>query len=137
MAKNPFFILKGGNFFWHNLIIWGAIFFCIFYTFWFDQKKWAKLKKGPFVHGTFFQFLAQKYHKYQFSWKNPFLGFFLCVFLVRKGFLYFWRTPIFEPARAILLRRVWYQLFGLKFQVPYPPQHNGFSGFKYRCSSKV
>ena len=80
----------------------GRHFFCIFYTFWFDQKNGQNRKK-------------------QFSWKNPFLRFFLWVISVRKGFLYLWWTPIFELARAILLRRVRYQalrmrVFGQKCQ---------------------
>ena len=83
--------------------------FFIFYTFWFDQKKWAKLKKATFVHEPFFQFLPQKCQKYQFSWKNLLLGIFLWVISDRKGFLYFWWTLIFESTRAILMRKVRYQ----------------------------
>ena len=82
----------------------GRLKFFIFYTFWFNKKNGQNWKKVTFVHSPFFQFLAQKCQKYQFSWKNLFLRI-----SVRKDFLYFWRTPIFEPARAILLRRVWYQ----------------------------
>ena len=101
------------------------------------KKNGQNRKKLTFAHSPFFQFLTQKCQKYQFSWKNLFLGIFLWVISVRKGFLYFWQTTIFEPTRVILLRRVWYQPFRLKFWVPYPPQQNGSSGFKYRCLSKV
>ena len=137
MAKNPFFILKGGNFFWATLFIWGDNFFVFSILFDLIKKNGQNRKKGTFAHGPFFQFLAQKCQKCQFSWKNLFLTIFLWVISVRKGFLYFWQTPIFEPTRAILLRRVWYQPFRLKFWVPYPPQQNGSSGFKYRFLSKV
>ena len=41
----------------------------------------------------------------------------------------FWRTPIFEPTRAILLRRVRYAEFQPEGLVPYPSQQNGSSGF--------
>ena len=136
-GQKSIFYFESWKFFSAHLNHLGRQFFCIFYTFWFDQKKWAKSKKTQFAHGPFFQFLAQKYQKYQFSWKNPFLGFFIWVISDRKGFLYFWRTPIFEPARAILLRRVRYQPFRLKFWVPYPPQQNGSSRLKYRVLLKV
>ena len=121
MAKNPFFILKGGNFFWHTLIIWGDNFFVFSILFDSIKKNGQNRKKPTFAHGPFFQFLAQKCQKYQFSWKNLFLGIFLRVISVRKGFLYLWQTLIFEPTRAILLRRVWYQalqmrVFGQKCQ---------------------
>ena len=83
------------------------LYFLIFYTFWF-VKKMGKIEKK-----TLF----------------PVFG--------PKGFLYFWWTPIFEPNRAILLRRVRYQPLRLKFRVPYPPQQNGSSRLKYMCLSKV
>ena len=137
MAKNPFFILKGGNFFQHTLIIWGDNFFVFSILFDSIKKNGQNRKKGIFVHGPFFQFLAQKCQKYQFSWKNLFLTIFLWVISERKCFLYYWQTPIFEPARAILVRRVRYQPFRLKFWVQYRPQQNGSSGFKYRCLSKI
>ena len=106
------------EFFLAHLNHLGRLKFFIFYTFWFDKKNGQNRKKPTFAHGPFFQFLAQKCQKYQFSWKNLFLTIFLWVILVRKCFLYFWQTPIFEPARAILLRRVQYQPFRLKFLVP-------------------
>ena len=121
MAKNPFFILKGGNFFQHTLIIWGDNFFVFSILFDSIKKNGQNRKKDTFAHGPFFQFLAQKCQKYQFSWKNLFLTIFLWVISVRKGFLYLWQTLIFEPARAILLRRVryqtlWMRVFGQKCQ---------------------
>ena len=36
-AKNPYFILKVGNFFWHTLIIWGDNFFV--FSILFDSIK--------------------------------------------------------------------------------------------------
>ena len=75
----------------------GRLKFCIFYTFWFDQKNGQNKKKLTFVHRPFFQILAQKCQKYQFSSKNIFLRIFLWVILDRKGLLYFWRTPIWTP----------------------------------------
>ena len=136
MAKNPFFLLKDGNFFWHTLIIWGDNFFCIFYTFWLDKKKWAKLKKTHFCARPIFHILAQKCQKYQFSWKIPFLTIFLWVISVRKCFLYFWQTPVFEPARAILLKRVryqalWMRVFGQKCQKYWFSWKNIFYDFFY------
>ena len=136
MAKNPFFLLKGGNFFTH-LHHLGKQYFSFSILFDSIKKNGQNWKKLTFVTGPFFQFLAQKCQKYQFSSKNIFVKNFLWVILDRKGLLYFWWTPIFEPARAILLRRVRYQPFRLKFLVPYPLQQNGSSGFKYRCLSKV
>ena len=120
-GQKSIFYFERWKFFSTHLNHLGRQFFCIFYTFWFDQKKWAKSKKDTFAHGPFFQFLAQKCQKYQFSWKNLFLTIFLWVISVRKGFLYLWQTPIFEPARAILLRRVryqalWMRVFGQKCQ---------------------
>ena len=134
MAKNPFFYFERWRFFLPHLNHLGRLKFFILYTFWFYQKM-GKIKKDTFAHGQFFHFLAQKYQKYQFSWKNLFLTIFLWVISVKKGFLYFWWTPIFEPARVILLRRVRYQPFRLKFL--YPLQQNGSSRFKYWCLSKV
>ena len=114
MTKNPFFILKGGNFFWHTLIIWGDNFFVFSILFDSIKKNGQNWKKLTFVHGSFFQFLARKYQKYKFSLKNLFLTIFLWVISDRKGLLYFWRTPIFEPTRAILLRRVQYQALWMR-----------------------
>ena len=122
MVKNPFLILKGGIFFWNTLIIWGDNFFCIFYTFWFNQKKWAKSKKSHFCARPIFSVFGPKMPKISiFMKKSFFLGIFLRVISVRKVFLYLWQTLIFEPARAILLRRVRYQalqmrVFGQKCQ---------------------
>ena len=121
MAKNPFFHLRSGNFFRHTLIIWGDNFFVFSILFDLIKKNGQNWKKLTFAHSPFFQFLAQKCQKYQFSWKIPFLTIFLWVISDRKGLLYFWRTPIFEPARAILLRRVrcqalWMRVFGQKCQ---------------------
>ena len=137
MAKNPFFILKGGFFFQHTLIISGDNFFVFSILFDSIKKNGQNGKKVTFAHGPFFQFLAQKCQKNQFSWKNLFLGIFLWVISVRKGFIYFWQTHISEPARAILLRRVRYPEFQPEGLVPYPSQQNGSSGFKCRCLSKI
>ena len=98
-GQKSIFYFERWKFFSGNLNHLGRLKFFIFYTFWFNQKNEQNWKKLTFVHSPFFQFLAQQ-----------------------KGFLYFWQKPIFEPARAILLRRVWYQPFRLKFRVPYPPQ---------------
>jgi len=48
-AKNRFFLLKGGNFFWHTLIIWGNSIFS--FSILFDSIK-KKSKKTLFF--TFF-----------------------------------------------------------------------------------
>ena len=48
-AKNPFFLWKGGNFFWHTLIIWGNSIFS--FSILFDSIK-KKSKKTLFF--TFF-----------------------------------------------------------------------------------
>ena len=111
--KNHFFFWKW-KFFSAHLNHLGRQFFCIFYTFWFDQKKWAKSKKRHFCAWSIFSVVGPKKQKYQFSW------IFLWVILDRKGFLYFWQTPIFEPARAILLKRVRYPEFQPEGLVPYP-----------------
>ena len=136
-GQKSIFYFERWKFFSAHLNHLGRQFFCIFYTFWFDQKNGQNWKKPTFAHGPLFQFLAQKCQKYKFSWKIPFLTIFLWVISVRKCFLYFWQTPIFEPARAILLRRVWYAEFQPEGLGPYPSQQNGSSGFKYRCLSKV
>ena len=67
MAKNPFYILKGGNFIQHTLIIWGDNFFVFFILFDLIKKMGKIEKKNTFAHGPFFQFLAQKCQKYKFS----------------------------------------------------------------------
>merc|ERR1712237_294128 len=66
MAKNPFFLLRSGNFFWHTLIIWGDNFLVFSILFNSIKKNGQNRKKLTFVHGPFFQFLAQKCQKYQF-----------------------------------------------------------------------
>ena len=130
--KIYFFSFEKWNFFLAHLNHLGRLNFFVFYTFWFDKKNGQNWKKPLSCTAHFFSF-SQKCQKYQFPSKN----IFLWVISDRKGLLYFWRIPIFELARAILLWRVWYQPFRLKFRVPYPPQQNGSSGFRYMCLSKV
>ena len=48
MAKNPFFLLKSGNFFWHTLIIWGDQNFSVF-TFLIWSKKVGKNGKNTLL----------------------------------------------------------------------------------------
>ena len=121
MAKNPFFLLRSGNFFRHTLIIWGDNFFV--FSILFDLiKKMGKIEKNPLSRmAHFFSFWPKNAKNINFHEKNLFLGIFLRVISVTKGFLYLWQTTIFEPARAILLRRVRYQalrmrVFGQKCQ---------------------
>ena len=51
-----------------------------------SKKNGQNRKKLTFAHGPFFQFLAQKCQKYQFSWKNLFLRIFLWVISVRNTY---------------------------------------------------
>ena len=137
-GQKSIFYFERWKFFSVHLNHLGRQFFCIFYTFWFNQKKWAKSKKTHFCARPIFSVFGLKMPKISiFMKKNLFLTIFLWVISVRKGFLYFWQTSILEPARAILLRRVWYPEFQPEGLVPYPFQQNGSSGFKYRCLSKV
>ena len=70
-TKNHFFLLKGGNFFWHTLIIWENSIFSL--SILFDSIK--KKQKSHFFH--FFwpkiappsTLRAKKSVKYKFSWK--------------------------------------------------------------------
>ena len=135
-GQKSIFYFERWKFFLAHLIHLERQFFCIFYTFWFDQKKWAKLKKTHFHAWPIFSVFGPKMPKISIFMKKI-LRTFLWVILDRKGFLYFWWTPLFEPARAILLKRVQYQPVRLKFRVLYPPQQTGSSRFKYLCLSKV
>ena len=115
MAKNPFFILKGGNFFSAHLNHLGRQFFCIFYTFWFDQKNGQNKKKALLRTAHFF-WLNQKVQKIQknclpkwlrcaekksppFKIKNVFLAIFVILPKSQKWpkihFL-FWKVEIFS-----------------------------------------
>ena len=87
----------------------GRQVFFVFFILFDSIKKMGKIeKKALLCTAHFFSFWPQ-------NAKNiNFLRFFLWVILVRKGFLYLWQTPIFEPARAILLRRVWYQVLWMR-----------------------
>ena len=56
MAKNPFFILKGGNFFKHTLIIWGDNFFVFSILFDSIKKNGQNWKKALSRTAHFFSF---------------------------------------------------------------------------------
>ena len=105
MAKNPFFILKGGNFFRHTLIIWGDNFFV--FSILFDLiKKMGKIEKSHFRAQPIFSVFAPKMPKISIFMKKSFSNNFSMSNFGQK---------MFELARAILLRRVRYQPFRLKF----------------------
>ena len=108
-GQKSIFSFERWKFFSAHLNHLGGLKFFIFYTFWFDQKKWAKSKKTHFRAWPIFSIFGPQIPKILILMKNIFLTIFLWVISDRKCFLYFWQTPIFEPARAILLRRVLYQ----------------------------
>ena len=64
------FSFQKWKFFLTHLNHLGRQFFLYFLYFLIWSKKWTKLKKLTFVHGPFFQFLARKCEKYQFSWQK-------------------------------------------------------------------
>ena len=103
--KSIFYFVRW-KFFSAHLNHLGRLKFFIFYTFWFDKKNGQNWKKTLSRTAHFFSFWPKNIN---FHEKMFFLGIFLWVISDRKGFLYFWQTPIFEPAKAILLRRVPYQ----------------------------
>ena len=72
MAKNPFFILKGGNFFQHTLIIWGDNFFV--FSILFDSiKKMVKIEKKTLLRTAhFFSFWAKNAKNINFHEKTLF-----------------------------------------------------------------
>ena len=56
MAKNPFFLLKSGNFFLHTLIIWGDLNFSVFTFLIWSKKVGENGKWALFCTGHFFSF---------------------------------------------------------------------------------
>ena len=105
-GQKSIFSLKIEKKIWHTLIIWGNTNFSFRTLFMRISQTWLVTLLLQFFGAPFLQFLAQKCKKYKFSWKNPFLRFFLWVISVRKGFLYFSRKLILESSRAIFLRTV-------------------------------
>ena len=71
MAKNPFFILKGGNFFRHTLIVWGDNFFS--FSALFDLiKKIGQNKKRHFHARHIFSVFGPKIPKISIFMKDSF-----------------------------------------------------------------
>ena len=71
MAKNPFFLLKGGKFFWHTLIIWGDNFFV--FSILFDSiKKMGKIEKNSLSRTAHFSVFGPKMLKISIFMKKSF-----------------------------------------------------------------
>ena len=66
------FSLERWKFFSAHLNHLGRQFFCIFYTFWFDQKKWAKSKKRHFRAQPIFLVFGPKMPKISIFMKKSF-----------------------------------------------------------------
>ena len=71
MAINPFLILKGGNYFWNTLIIWGDIFLYFLY-FLIRSKKMGKIEKRHFCTWPIFSVFGPKMPKISIFMKKSF-----------------------------------------------------------------
>ena len=71
-GQKSIFYFERWKFFSAHLNHLGRQFFCIFYTFWFDQKKWAKLKKRHFRARPIFSVFGPKMPKISIFMKKSF-----------------------------------------------------------------
>ena len=71
-GQKSIFYFERWKFFSAHLNHLGRQFFCIFYTFWFDQKKWAKSKKTHFGAWPIFSVFGPKMPKISIFMKKSF-----------------------------------------------------------------